>query len=280
MSAALARVAAEGVESHPHVVSLRWQRFLQPRSRTMKKGRRNRQYAKFARLRRHLEISLDAFATPPHSHALGAICGRARGAAWADSPAAVLYVVPTPPASRTPPLGLSRSLERHISLLRLPCDRGFDGFRRSHRLRFRQLPAGSRRPATLPRENPVPSRTVWEEPPTERALEDRALTRRRVNPHLPADLPKKPRHPWKPIPTAACLSTAVERVEQMLTFFGCNAPPAVLDGPTEQGGVASTREANLSAARDASSAVRTERIRDLTESVGVGPDVRGTSGLP
>jgi hypothetical protein len=40
--------------------SLGWQRFLQPGSRTMKKGRRNRQFAKFARLRRHLEISLDA----------------------------------------------------------------------------------------------------------------------------------------------------------------------------------------------------------------------------
>ena len=43
----------------------------------MKKGRRNRQHAKIARLRRHLEISLDMFKPRRNPHALGPVRGRA-----------------------------------------------------------------------------------------------------------------------------------------------------------------------------------------------------------
>lgn len=51
--------SAEGVETAVLMSFSGVATFLHNGSRTMKKGRRNRQHAKFARLRRHLELSQD-----------------------------------------------------------------------------------------------------------------------------------------------------------------------------------------------------------------------------
>ena len=141
VSAALARVSAEGVESRrPHVVSLRWQTFPPTRSRTMKKGRRNRQYAKFARLPA-IWRSASTFATPPHPHGRR-VRGRARGA---------VGMILRPKCCTW--CRRHRRLERHhwdyqealnVTYLCGDCHAiaDLDGFRRSHRLGIRQSPVG------------------------------------------------------------------------------------------------------------------------------------------